>query len=225
MKFFSFSILFIFIACAPKPKLLPPPLYEDIELSLEEIILKAGSGLDSMKAISDITVEKNDKHFSTFSASSLIKKPDWVHMRVYQLGMLVKDFVIKDNQLYILSGKKDPNLKNLGKEMHNAIFWWEDIKNGSITIKNDKYIIRSLHKDLRLDRDTLLPLTQTIASDQGLILMKYEEPKETDGYWYNSIIGINLNEFKITVKLKKLIKNPALGEDDFRVAEKMKNKK
>jgi len=219
LKYFSFSILFILIACAPKPKLLPPPLYEDTRLSLEEIILKAGSNLDSMKAISDITVEKNDKHFSTFSASSLIKKPDWIHMRVYQLGMLVRDFVIKDNQLHILSGKKDLNLKSLGREMHNAIFWWEDLNDGTLTTNNDKYVISSSRKELHLDRDTLLPLIQIISSEQGLIVMHYEEPKETDGYWYNSIINIALNEFKFRVKLKKLIKNPTLGEADFRVPE------
>ena len=219
MKYCSFSLLFIFIACAPKPKLLPPTLYEDTELSLEEIIIKAGSDLDSMKAISDITVEKNAKHFSYFSALSLIKKPDWVHMRVYQLGILVRDFVIRDKTLYVLSGKKDFNLKSLGREMHNAIFWWEDINDGSMTVKNDKYIIRSLHKELHLDRDTLLPVKQIISSEQGLILMNYKEPEETDGYWYNSIIEINLNEFKFSVKLKKLIKNPPLGEADFRVPE------
>jgi len=219
LKYFSFSILFIFIACAPKPKLLPPPLYEDTALTLEEIILKAGSGLDSLKAISTITVDKNDKHFSTFSASSLIKKPDWVHMRVYQLGMLVRDFVIKDNQLYMRSGKKDLNLRSLGTEMHNAIFWWEDLQDGAMTVKNDTYIIRSLHKELHLDRDTLLPVKQIISSKQGLILMNYEEPEETDGYWYNSIIDIYINEFKFNVKLKKLIKNPSLGEADFKVEE------
>jgi hypothetical protein len=217
LKYFSFSILFIFIACAPKPKLLPPPLYEDTTLTLEEIILKAGSGLDSLKAISTITVDKNDKHFSTFSASSLIKKPDWVHMRVYQLGMLVRDFVIKDNQLYMRSGKKDLNLRNLGTEMHNAIFWWEDLQDGAMTVKNDTYVIRSLHKELYLDRDTLLPVKQIISSKQGSILMNYKEPEETDGYWYNSIIDIYFNEFKFNVKLKKLIKNPSLGEADFRI--------
>ena len=217
LKYFSFSLLFIFIACAPKPKLLPPPLYEDTELSLEEIILKTGAELDSLKAISEITVEKNDKHFSTFSSSTLIKRPDWVHMRVYQLGMLVRDFVIKDNQLYMRSGKKDLNLRNLGTEMHNAIFWWEDIHDGSMTVMNDTYIIRTLRKELHLDRDTLLPLKQTISSEQGLIVMKYDEPKETDGYWYNSIIKINLNEFRFIVKLKKLIKNPSPGEADFRI--------
>ena len=217
LKYYFFSLLFIFIACAPKPKLLPPPLYEDKKLSLEEIILKAGTGLDSMKAISEITVEKNDKHFSTFSASSLIKKPDWIHMRVYQLGMLVRDFVIKNNQIFILSGKKDLNMKRLGREMHNAIFWWEDISDGALTVNNDTYVISSSYKELHLDRDTLLPLIQIISSEQGLIVIHYEEPKETDGYWYNSIIKLNLNEFTFRVKLKKLIKNPVLGEADFRI--------
>ena len=140
-------------------------------------------------------------------------------MRVYQLGMLVRDFVIKDNTLYVLSGKKDLKLKILGREMHNAIFWWDDINDGALTVNNDKYVISSSHKELHLDRDTLLPLKQIISSEQGLIVMKYEEPKETDGYWYNSLITINLNAFKIRVKLKKLIKNPALGEADFRVPE------
>ena len=223
LKYFSFSLLLIFIACAPKPKLIPPPLYEDTELSLEEIIEKAGSDLDALKAISEITIEKNDKHFSTFNASTLIKKPDRVHMRVYQLGMLVRDFIIMDNYLYVLKGKKDLNLKRLGNKMHNAIFWWEDIIDGSLTVHKDKYVISSSHKELHLDRDTLLPVNQIIRSEEGLIAMKYEEPKETDGYWYNSIITINLNEFKFRVKLKKLIRNPSFGEADFRVPEEIRS--
>ncbi len=159
LKYFSFSLLFIFIACAPKPKLLPPPLYEDTELSLEEIIAKAGSDLDSLKAISSITIEKNDKHYSSFSASSVIKKPDRVHMRVYQLGMLVRDFIIKNNDLYVLTGKKDLNLKRLGREMYNAIIWWEDLHYATLTVSKDKYVISSSHKELYLDRDTLLLLS------------------------------------------------------------------
>ncbi len=218
LKYFSFSLLLLFIACAPKPKLLPP-LYEDTELSLEEIMVKAGSGLDSLKAISHITVIKNDKQVSAISASTLIKKPDWVHMRVYQLGMLVRDFVIKDDTLYMRSGKKDLNLGNLGTEMRNAIFWWEDIQDGSLTLRNDLYIISTDRKELHLDRDTLLPHIQIIKSAKGLILMKYREPKDTDGYWYKSIIDIYFNDLTFHVKLKKVIKNPALGEADFKIPE------
>ncbi|UCH80915.1 MAG: hypothetical protein JSW20_14440 [Nitrospiraceae bacterium] len=217
LKYFSFSLLFFFIACAPKPKLLPPPLYEEAELSLEDIISKASSDVYSLKAISTIRIEKNDEHYTTFSASSIIKKPDWVHMRVYQLGMLVRDFVIKDNTLYVLSGKQDLNLKDLGKEMHNAVFWWEGLQDSTLTVRKEEYIISAFNKKLYLDRDTLLPDKQIINSEQGLIVIKYEEPKETDGYWYNSIITINLNSFTFRVKLKKLIKNPAPGEADFRV--------
>ena len=119
---FSFiSFVIFFIGCTPKVIAPPPSLYLEQELSLEELVVKVGSDIEVLKAITNIKIEKNNKPYDVFSASVLVKRPGWLHMRIYKFGMLVKDFVIKDRELYVLSGKGNDNLKKLGNEFYNDI--------------------------------------------------------------------------------------------------------
>jgi hypothetical protein len=218
LKYFCFSLLFLFTACAPKPKIAPPPLYEEAELSLEEIVARVGNDIDVLKAITDIRIEKNHELYDFVNASVLVKKPDWVHMRIYKFGMLVKDFVIKDKELYVLSGKGGVNLKKFGNEFHNAVFWWDDIKGGLLYKKGDEYIIRTGGKKIHLDTATLLPVKQEIVGFDRTIDIRYDEPKkDKNGFWYPSRINIFVGDFEFKVRLKKLLRNPALGEFDFKI--------
>jgi hypothetical protein len=218
LKYFCFSLLVTLAACAPKPKLSPPPLYEERALSLEEVISKAGSDIEVLKAITDINIEKNNEPYSFINASLLIKKPGWVHMRMYQLGILVRDFVIKDDSLYVLSGKNDSNLKKLGRELYNAIFWWDGYSNGTMSGEGETYIIRTEDREIHLDKTTLLPLKQEIRTVNKMITIVYDNPSNNEGFWYPGLLKIYIDDFKFTVKLKKLLKNPALGEFDFQVS-------
>ncbi len=218
LKFFCFSLLFIFVACAPKPKVAPPPLYKETVLSLEEIIAKVSNDIEVLKAITDIRIEKNNELYDFINASLLVKKPDWVHMRIYKFGMLVKDFVIKGKELYVLSGKGGSYLKKFGKEFHNAIFWWDNIKNGVMYRVGSEYIIRTENKEIHLDRATLLPVKQEIIAFDRKIDITYDKPKkEEDGFWYPSMVRIYVGDFEFKVKLKKLLRNPSLGEFDFQI--------
>lgn len=216
-RYFCFSLLFVFIACAAKPKITPPPLYGERKLSLEEVITKAGSDIEILKAITDINIEKNNEPYSFISASLLIKKPGWVHMRMYQLGILARDFVIKDDMLYVLSGKNDDNLKKLGNELYNAIFWWDRYSNGEMSEEGEIYIIRTEDREIHLDKTTLLPLTQDIRTLNKNIQVRYNEPVNNNGFWHPSLIEIHMDDFIFTIRMKKLIKNPSPGESDFQV--------
>ena len=89
-----------------------PSIYEETSLSLYEIIEKASGDTESLKAITEIEIRKNNEHYDSISASVLVKMPDWVHVRMYKFGMLVKDFVVMGDSLYVLSGKGGPDLKN-----------------------------------------------------------------------------------------------------------------
>jgi hypothetical protein len=148
------------IACTPRQGLKAPPVYEG--LSPENISLKINNDIDMLKAISDISIEKNKEPYDFINASVLVKKPGWVHMRMYKFGMLVKDIVIKDDMVYVLAGKSSDRLKQLARELYNAIIWWDILKDGLIYTDEDEFIIRTDTKQLHLDRKTLLPVKQQI---------------------------------------------------------------
>ena len=218
-RFFFISIFIILISCAPEA-VSPPPQYLDVELSLEELIEKVSSDIEVLKAITDIKIEKNSKPYDFFNASVLVKRPGWLHMRIYKFGMLVKDFVIKDKELYVLSGKGSGNLKKLGSEFYNAIFWWDNMGDGVMHRQRDEYIVRVENKEIHLDRATLLPVKQEITAFNNKINITYDKPKMAeDGFWYSSEMDIYIGDFKFSVKLKKMLKNPSLGEYDFHIPE------
>ncbi len=213
-------MLLALIACAPKAKVMPPAVYEEKDLTLSEVIEKVSSDIELLKAITDIKIEKNNEPYTFINASVLIKKPDWIHMRIYQLGMLVRDFVIRDDELYVLSGKNDQNLKPLGNELHNAIFWWDEYVHGDMHREVNTYVIKTADREIHIDRSTLLPVKQMISTLDKKISVMYENPTNSEGFWYPGLLKIMMNEFTFTVKLKKLIKNPPLGEFDFQVPAK-----
>ena len=212
-RYFCFSLLLMVIACTPRQGLKAPPVYEG--LSPEDISLKIDNDIDILKAITEISVEKNKEPYDFINASVLVKKPGWVHMRMYKFGMLVKDIVIKDDMVYVLAGKSSDRLKQLASEFYNAIIWWDILKDGLIYSDEDEFIIRTDNKQLHLDRKTLLPVKQQIKVMDKIIQLSYSAPVETDGFWYPSVITISAGEFTFSVTLKKIVKNPVLGEFDF----------
>jgi len=217
LKYLCFSIFFITLACAPAPKTAPPVLYDERVLSLEEVLEKAGNGIDHLKAIADIKIEKDNEPYSFVNASVVMKKPGWIHMRIYQLGMLVRDFVIRDNELYVLSGKNDPNLKTLGRELYHAIFWWDGYRNGIMHRENGMYVLKTVDREIQVDGATLLPVHQKIRTLNRNIQILYSDPLHSGGFWYPGLLKIHVDNFTFTVRLKKILKNPALGEYNFQI--------
>ncbi len=215
LRFCFISIVLVIAGCAPRVTITPPPQYTDRDLSLGEIVATAGGDIETLKAIADIKIEKNNRPYDFINASILVRKPGMVHMRIYKFGMLVKDFVIKDGRLHVLSGKEGGGLKKLGDEFYSAVFWWDDMDDAVMSTNGGKYVIRSGNRVIDIDRATLLPVRQAVSAFNRKILITYSRPVNNSGFWYPSVIEISAGEFRFTVKLKKLLKNPPAGRRDF----------
>lgn len=251
LKYFSFNtissylLIFsasaLFIGCAPKAA--PPALYRDQDLSLEEIISIARGDIDSVKTVVSISIYKDNNPHSSVSASLLLKKPGWIHMRLYKFGMPVGNYVVKDKTVHVISGKKRDRLKDFSSELYHSVLWWEDLENARLHTAGSEYIIRTEEKELRLDRSTLLPISQEITTDNKTIFVSYEEPRRhaskskrsasdgqeedtdehaADDYWYPSVVKIEMGAYRFTVTVEKLFINPPLGENDFKLPEDLK---
>ncbi|MBI5097819.1 MAG: hypothetical protein HZB30_01090 [Nitrospirae bacterium] len=204
-----------FISCAPKVITPVPPQYRE-ELSLDEIVSKVSDDIQVLKAIADIRIEKNSELYDQINASVIFQRPDRAHMRMYKFGMLVSDIVKKDGELYVLTGKKDTKLAGLIEEFLYAVFWWDDVEGGFLYSQADEYIIRNVRKEIHLDKATLLPVIQDISSSGKTVHITYAEPQNYEGFWYPSKLAISVDDFRFSVKIDKLIKNPPLGESDFK---------
>jgi len=204
-----------FTGCAPKIIPPAPPQYIE-DFLLDEIVLRAGGDIRSLKAIADIRVEKNSEFMDQVGASVLVRRPDRAHMRIYKFGVLVSDLVMKDGELYFLSGKKDTRLAGLIDEFFHAVLWWDGVEDGYFRREGDEYVIQTAGRDIRLDRATLLPVRQDISSDGNTVRIIYSEPRDYEGFWYPSKLGISAAGLNFSVTVDKLIKNPAPGETDFK---------
>lgn len=225
LRYYSFSIFLILLSCAPK--VAPPPLYKDMSLSLEEIITIAQGDINILKAIVSINIEKNDRPYSYVDASLLLKKPNWLHMRLYKFGLPAGNFLIKDDVVHAVSGKGGRRLKEFGKELYYSVFWWQNLENALMYKQATDYVIRTKNKKIRLDSSTLLPESQEIITNSKKIYILYDKPKKMvvptrsrADFWYPSVLKIEMGEYRFTVKVEKLIINPPLKEYDFKEPEK-----
>lgn len=204
----------LFVACAPKPAMKAPRIYPE-DLSLKDVAERAGRDIDVLKAIADIRINRNNEPYDVVKASVLARRPGWIHMRMYKFGMLVRDIVIKDGAVHVLSGKDSPGLRQLAREFYNAIFWWGDLEGGVMLSEGDEYVIRTDNKTMYIEKGNLMPLKQYIHVMDTTILLTYDSPVDYDGFWYPSLINLYAGDFVFSVRLKKVIKNPELGPFDF----------
>jgi hypothetical protein len=206
---------YCFTGCAPKAITPVPPQYIE-ELTLDEIVSKVSDDIQVLKAIADIRIEKNGELYDHINASVILQRPDRAHMRMYKLGMLVSDIIMKDGELYVLSGKKDAKLAGLIEEFLRAVFWWDGVEGGLLYRQEDEYIIRTVSTEIHLDKATLLPIMQDISSSGKTVHVTYTEPQNYEGFWYPLKLEMSVDAFRFSVKIDKLIKNPSLGEYDFK---------
>ncbi len=242
---FSYLLIFLssalFIGCAPKAA--PPSLYRGQDLSLEEIISIARGNINSVKTVIGISIYKDNNPHSSVSASLLLKKPGWIHMRLYKFGMPVGNYIVKDKTVHVISGKKRNQLTDFSSELYHSVLWWEDLENARLHTAGSEYIIRTEKKEIRLDRSTLLPVSQEITAGSKNIHVSYEEPRRhagksmqsasdgpeedtgehaADDYWYPSVVKIEMDAYRFTITVEKLFINPPLGENDFKLPEELK---
>ncbi|MBC8412898.1 MAG: hypothetical protein ISR96_02925 [Nitrospira sp.] len=220
LRYLCFSFFILISACAPARVAVKPPEYPGKTVTMQEIVLQAGGGVDALKAITDVRIERLGEPYDFLNASILIRRPGTVHTRVYKFGILVKDFVVTGGELYMLAGKEASRLKEFSNEMYNAVFWWDGLEESRLSRSPDEllYVIETGEKRIFIDEGTLLPVRQELFVADTKVDIYYGKPEQgEDGYWYQSMIYITLGEFSFEVKLKKLKRNPSLTEYDFRI--------
>ncbi len=222
-------LLFAFYLFGCAPKLLPPPVYKNADLSLEEVITIAQGDINTLKAIADINMEEDNTPYLSVSASILLKKPSWIHIRLYRYGMLTGSFLIKDDVVHSVSGRWNSKLGEFGMELYQSVFWWEGLENALMHKQGTEYVIRTKNKEIRLDKSTLLPKSQKITANSNKISILYDKPKKGAvsalqnkpgaDFWYPSVIRIETGAYRLTVKIRRLFINPPLEENDFKAVE------
>lgn len=216
----SYFLLLTFYLYGCAPKVAPPPLYKNIELSLKQVIQIVSRDVDVLKAVVGINIEKNNEHYSFIDASVLLKRPGLAHLRMYKFGILVGDIIVKDSVVHLLSGKSGGKFKEFGKELYPTVLWWDALRNGYMHKKGAEYIIRVENKKIHLDSATLLPVKQEIRTGSKDIYIMYDKPRNVGSFWYPSEMEIKMGDYKFTVKIEKLFINPPLGENDFKIPAK-----
>ena len=196
-----------------------------MDLSLEEIITIAKGDINSLKAVVNINIEKDDISYSNVDASLVLKKSNWLHMRLYRFGILIGDFLLKDNVVHTASGKGAHGFREFGRELYYSVFWWEDIEDALMYKEPAAYVIRTKNKEIRINKSTLLPESQEIITNSKKIHILYEQPEKgvvptlrdrsRANFWYPSVIKIETGVYRVTVKVTKLFINPPLKEEDF----------
>jgi len=212
----SYFLLFSFYLSGCVPRVAPPPLYRGTDLTLNEVIQKSGKDIDALKAIADISIKKDNEPYSDISVSARIKRPGLTRMQIYKFGVPVNDILIKDEKVYVMSGKSSGVIKELGRELYHAVFWWDGVKDGVMHKEGKEYILRTEGKEIYLDSETLFPLRQEIITVGKSVSMIYSEPKSGEGLWYPSVIDITIGDFILKVRVRKLLLNPQLDDNDFR---------
>jgi hypothetical protein len=211
---FSFSIVFVLSGCATK--VAPPPVYERTSVTLEEIIRDTGKeGITSLKAITDIEVTVDGGPHSEGSASAILMKPDLVHIKAYKFGLLVGDIIINNGETHVKSGKVNATMQQFSKELYDVVFWWDDMRDAEILRSGEEYILQKRGKSIHLDSSTLLPTKQEIYAYGRDILIMYSEPAYADGFWYQSLMEITMENYKFNIEVDKLRLNPEVSESEF----------
>ncbi|MBI4654432.1 MAG: hypothetical protein HY752_05505 [Nitrospirae bacterium] len=217
-----FLLLTFYVGCAPK--VAPPSLYKDIDLTLDEIIAIASKDVETLKVIVAVATEKDNNTYTYVDASVLLKRPNWLHIRLYTLGIPVGNFLVKDGVVYNLSGKGNNklneklviNLREFSRNLYLSIFWWDGLENSVMYKDEREYIIRAENREIHLDNLTLLPKSQELIVRDKKIYILYEEPKKAGDFWYSSNLKVEAGNYRFSIKIEKLFVNPLLEENDFK---------
>lgn len=213
LRFSFFSLLLIIVSCAPR--VAPPPLYSGLELSVDEVLSRSGGNIETLKAVLDARIYKDDMYYSSMTASVLIKKPGLVRMRIYKFGVPVNDILIRRDGVHLLSGKTSPWLIEVGTEFYHAVFWWDGIREASMSRKGTDLVITGKNKEMILDSATLIPKSQFIRKEGRSAEIAYRKPVQHGDQWIPSDITIRINGTLLLVQVEKTWINPQTGDTEF----------
>jgi len=204
-RFYFFSVFILLSGCAPRS--LPPDLYSGVELTLDEVLSRAGYGIDRVKAVVEIDIERDDALFYHGSASIVIEKPGMVQIRTYNLGMLTADVIVKGDDISLLYGDVDKTLEPLIKGIYDMVFWWDSAKDGYMYKDDGLYIIHKKRGELYLDSATLFAVKESLILGERRLYITYDKPFKEGDHWYPSLIEVSVDDYKFIIRVKRLFIN------------------
>ncbi|MDP2277372.1 MAG: hypothetical protein Q8K51_04025 [Nitrospirota bacterium] len=197
----SIVLLFFLFSCTAKRVELPD--YEGVDV---RTVITERKSIKGVNVTFHIEFEKND---STIAGDAALELTDeTLDLRIYSFGLLGLELTEANGMI-----KSNPELSRskriiLVEGLRSSILWWL-IKDYAIEEQNSNYHIRNSSRKIVIDKKTMLPVSQTIELDNGKELrISYEEPANSDGFWYPSRMKIELSKYVVKLQIKSISSIP-----------------
>ena len=196
LSLLSLALIFLF-SCAPK--LVEIPTYEGIDV--REVL--SGKNISTIETTFSIVLEKDDSEMRGEGVLNISRNGD-LNLRVYSLGFLALE-VISENGVIKSNRQIDRNkTKILTQGLRDCLYWW-DIQDYAVDEKDGIYYLKNFSRELWLDKNTILPIKQKVAIENGRELyISYKDMEKTDDVWYPSVITIELSQYALKLRIKEI---------------------
>jgi hypothetical protein len=126
-------------------------------------------------------------------------------LRVYSLGFLAFELTAEDGVIRSAPMLDRTKREILAYGLRDCLFWW-DIGAYDIDEQEDMYLIRDFPRMLWLDKETMLPVQQSVQLEGDRELwFYYEEPELMSEAWYPSKIRIELSQYSLTLEFDEMV--------------------
>lgn len=190
-------MLLAVVSCTPKRAALPD--YTGIDV--RQVIAERGI-IESVETTFSVEFERDE---STITGDAALKLTDnTLELRIYSFGLLVAE--VAESEGVIKSSPEMSRNKSiiLVDGLRNSILWWR-IKNYDVERQNKTYRLTNSYQEILIDKETMLPVSQTIEIDDGRQLrITYEEPMSKGKFWYPSKMKIELSRYIVRLQIKNI---------------------
>ena len=196
LSLLSLTLILLF-SCAPKR--VEIPTYEGIDV--REVL--SGKNISTIETTFSIVLEKDDSEMRGEGVLNISRNGD-LNLRVYSLGFLALE-VISENGVIKSNRQIDRNkTKILTQGLRDCLYWW-DIQDYAVDEKDGIYHLKNFSRELWLDKNTILPIKQKVAIENGRELhISYKDMEKTDDVWYPSVITIELSQYALKLRIKEI---------------------
>lgn len=210
--FFILSLLLSF-SCATKQVNIP--IYNGFKL---EDVISEHKKINSIEALLSVEFDRGDNIMSGDVYVSI--RQDRLDVRIYYLGFLVGE-IIEEKGIIKSNPKFDPyRLTIFADGLKNSFMWWKS-NDFIVEEREDFYILKDTNKIIFINKQSLLPIKQTILILNGEELnIFYDEPVRyipengeknnvlngglnfTFPFWYNSRLTVTYKNYLLKIRIK-----------------------
>ena len=199
---------FLLASCVPQIQQEKPD-FENLSL---DGALAQYKKVSSISAVLELEYEKNDAVMQ--GDGSLFISPNRLALRIYYLGFLQGE-IYEENGVVKSTPKLDRNKSDLlVNGLKNSLFWW-NIIDYVRTETDETYALINNTRKIVIDKQSLLPVEQTIALENGdELVITYGRPvqilnKDGKGIdagsplgWYPGRLKIQLRNYVVRIVVK-----------------------